>query len=77
MCRVSVMCRPTGRVVRSAAGSIVTSNEIRQWCADRISRWKIPKYVEFVDEFPMTPSGKIQKFILQKRMTKLLGLDQK
>lgn len=64
-------------VVRSAAGSIVTSNEIRQWCADRISRWKIPKYVEFVDEFPMTPSGKIQKFILQKRMTKLLGLDQK
>jgi fatty-acyl-CoA synthase len=61
-------------VVRRSAGSDARAEDIRGWCTERISRWKVPEYVEFVDEFPMTPSGKIQKFVLQEAMAERLGL---
>ncbi|WP_321393844.1 class I adenylate-forming enzyme family protein [Emcibacter sp.] len=61
-------------VVRLRPEAELSSEDILQWCAERISRWKVPEYVEFVDEFPMTPSGKIQKFILQKIMSERLGV---
>lgn len=64
-------------VVRCRAGSRATAEDIRNWCTERISRWKVPEYVEFVDEFPMTPSGKIQKFKLQEAMSERLGLTAK
>ncbi|MBY8821761.1 class I adenylate-forming enzyme family protein [Sphingomonas colocasiae] len=47
---------------------------IRSWCAERISRWKVPEHVVFVDAFPLTPSGKIQKFILRQMACERLGL---
>lgn len=62
-------------VVRTTPDVEISGSEIRQWCAERISRWKVPKYVELIDDFPLTPSGKIQKFILQKQMSERLGLD--
>lgn len=43
-----------------------TSEEIKNYCHGKISRHKIPKYVEFVDSYPMTASGKIQKFKLRE-----------
>lgn len=61
-------------VIRRRGASTATAGEIRNWCAQRISRWKVPEYVEFVDEFPLTPSGKVQKFILKDRMIERLGL---
>ncbi|WP_252258558.1 AMP-binding protein [Erythrobacter aurantius] len=61
-------------VVRLRPGASPDAQEIRGWCAERISRWKVPEYVEFVDDFPMTPSGKIQKYILQKDMIERLQL---
>ncbi|WP_417321012.1 class I adenylate-forming enzyme family protein [Emcibacter sp.] len=61
-------------VVRLRPAAEVTSQDILQWCGERISRWKVPEYVEFVDDFPMTSSGKIQKFILQKTMSERLGV---
>ncbi len=61
-------------VVRLRPGHAVSGAAIRDWCAARISRWKVPHYVEFVDEFPLTPSGKIQKFRLRKDMSERLGL---
>ncbi len=61
-------------VVRLRTGASAHAQDIRGWCAERISRWKVPEYVEFVDEFPMTPSGKIQKFILQEDMIERLRL---
>ncbi|OCC25625.1 AMP-dependent synthetase [Croceicoccus estronivorus] len=61
-------------VVRLLPGHRPSGDAIRQWCSERISRWKVPEYVEFVEDFPMTPSGKIQKFILQETMTERLGL---
>ena len=42
-----------------------TEKEIKEYCAEGISRFKIPKYVFFTDEFPMTASGKIRKVDLR------------
>jgi fatty-acyl-CoA synthase len=41
--------------------------ELIVWCADRLARFKIPKYVRLVSEFPMTASGKIQKYKLREQ----------
>jgi fatty-acyl-CoA synthase len=40
--------------------------DIRDYCRDKIGRYKIPKYVFFVDAFPLTSSGKIQKYLLRE-----------
>lgn len=51
------------------------AEEIRAWCSERVSRWKVPRYVAFIDSMPMTPSGKIKKYVLQEIMTQQFGLD--
>ena len=43
-----------------------TSEQLIAWCADTLARFKVPKHVRFVSEFPMTASGKIQKFKLRE-----------
>lgn len=48
-------------------GETADAEEIRAFCKGKISRHKIPKYVFFTDEYPMTASGKIQKFKLRER----------
>jgi len=55
-------------------GASVTEEEIRAFCRDRIAHQKIPRYIRFVDEFPMTVTGKVQKFIMRERMIAELGL---
>ena len=47
------------------AGETLTAEEIRAFCDGQIAHNKIPRYVEFVDEFPMTVTGKIQKFLMR------------
>jgi fatty-acyl-CoA synthase len=44
----------------------ITEEDIRDFCRGQISRFKIPKYVFFVDSFPLTSSGKIQKYLLRE-----------
>ena len=61
-------------VVRLRPDAEIESADILDWCRARISRWKVPEFIEFVDDFPMTPSGKIQKFKLQENMIERLGL---
>ena len=46
-------------------GADLHESDIRDFCIGKISRYKIPKYIFFVKEFPMTGSGKIQKFKLK------------
>jgi len=46
--------------------------EIRDFCRGSLAHFKIPRYVSFVDEFPMTVTGKVQKFILREQLTKEL-----
>jgi len=58
-------------IVRSD-GSTITEEDVRDFCRGKISRFKIPHYVFFVDGFPMTASGKIQKYKLKEKGLDLL-----
>jgi fatty-acyl-CoA synthase len=44
------------------------AEEIRSYCRGQIAHYKIPRYVRFVDAFPMTVTGKIQKFLIRKEV---------
>ena len=60
--------------VRLRAGETLTAEEIRAFCQGQIAHYKIPRYVRFVDEFPMTVTGKMQKFVMRERMKADLGV---
>ena len=47
---------------------------MRAFCQGQIAHYKIPRYVKFVDSFPMTVTGKVQKFLMREQMVKELGL---
>jgi len=51
-------------------------DEIREYCRNGISRHKIPKYIKFVTEFPLTASGKVKKFELRAQLIRELGLEK-
>lgn len=55
-------------------GSTLTQEEVRDFCRDRIAHFKIPRYVKFVDSFPMTVTGKVQKFKMREQAIEELGL---
>jgi fatty-acyl-CoA synthase len=55
-------------------GETLTPEEVRAYCEGKIARFKIPRYIEFCETFPMTASGKIQKFKLREQAIELLGL---
>ncbi len=55
-----------------AEGETATADEIRDFCRGKLAHFKIPRYVKFVDEFPMTVTGKVQKFILREQLTQEL-----
>lgn len=54
-----------------------TEDEIRKFCKEEIAHFKIPKYIRFVKSFPMTVTGKVQKFKMREEMIKLLEMDKK
>ncbi len=54
--------------VQLRSGAHLSEDELRDHCKANISRHKLPKYFRFVDEFPLTPSGKVRKFELRARM---------
>jgi fatty-acyl-CoA synthase len=60
--------------IRIRAGETLTEAEVRAFCEGQIAHNKIPRYVEFVDEFPMTVTGKIQKFVMRDDVEKRRGL---
>ncbi len=58
-------------------GTTASQEEIQEFCKNKIAHYKIPKYIKFVTEFPMTITGKIQKFKMREIATKELGLEAK
>jgi fatty-acyl-CoA synthase len=60
--------------VKLAEGESATDEDIREFCRGQIAHHKIPRYVKFVDEFPMTVTGKVQKFEMRAAMIEELGL---
>ena len=55
-------------------GAEATEEEIRKYCMERLARHKVPRYIEFVDSFPMNAAGKIQKYKMREEAVKKLGL---
>jgi fatty-acyl-CoA synthase len=64
------------RLHRPAAGLTCDEDEIRAFCREQIAHYKVPRHVRFVDSFPMTITGKIQKFVLREQMSAALGLEE-
>ena len=60
--------------VRLKPNADATEESIRDFCRGRIAHYKIPRYVKFTDEFPMTVTGKIQKFRMREMAVEELGL---
>jgi fatty-acyl-CoA synthase len=56
------------------AGEKMTAEEVREFCRDQIAHHKIPRHIRFVSEFPMTVTGKPQKFIMRENMMRELNL---
>ncbi len=63
-------------VVLPKEGEEITEQQLRDFCQERISYQKIPRYFQFVHTYPMTASGKVQKFVLREQAIKTLGLEQ-
>ena len=53
---------------------MISESRIQEFCKDQIAHYKIPRYIKFVDTFPMTATGKVQKFIMCEQMIEELGL---
>ncbi|HSI00689.1 MAG TPA: AMP-binding protein [Reyranella sp.] len=62
--------------IKLHAGQSATPEEIREFCRGQIAHYKIPRYIEFVAEFPMTITGKIQKFVMREQTIGKLGLKE-
>ncbi len=60
-----VVCRP---------GASLGEDEVREFCRGQIAHYKVPRYVKFVDSFPMTVTGKVQKFKMRETAIEELGL---
>lgn len=54
---------------------VLSQEEVREWLKERVAYFKVPKHVKLVTEFPMTVTGKCQKFVMRELMTKELGLE--
>ncbi|HET6934435.1 MAG TPA: AMP-binding protein [Candidatus Angelobacter sp.] len=62
--------------IKLRAGESLTEQQVRDFCQGQIAHYKIPKYICFVSEFPLTVTGKVQKFLIRERMMQELGLRQ-
>jgi fatty-acyl-CoA synthase len=51
-----------------------TEEDMRTFCRERLAHFKVPRYVKFVSEFPMTVTGKVQKFRMRELAVEELGL---
>jgi fatty-acyl-CoA synthase len=63
--------------IKVKEGETLTEEEVKEFCRGKIARYKIPHYIQFVNEYPMTASGKIQKFRLREQAIKAFGLQAK
>ena len=60
--------------IKLREGQSATEEEIKAFCKGQIAHFKIPRYIRFVETFPMTVTGKVQKFIMREQMMEALGL---
>ncbi len=57
-------------------GETMTQEEMKKFVLDHMAKHKVPKYIEFVDSFPMNDAGKIQKYKMREQAVKKFGLEK-
>jgi fatty-acyl-CoA synthase len=62
--------------IKIRIGEQLTAEEVHEFCREQIAHYKVPRHIRFVDEFPMTVTGKIQKFIMREQMMGELGIKE-
>ena len=62
--------------VKLRAGESATEDEIRDFCREHLAHFKTPRYIKFVDSFPTTVTGKIQKYRIRQQAIEELGLHE-
>jgi fatty-acyl-CoA synthase len=60
--------------VKAREGVTLTEEALKEFCQGRIAHYKVPRYIKFTDEFPMTVTGKVQKFKMREQAVEELGL---
>jgi fatty-acyl-CoA synthase len=60
--------------IRLRQGETMSDDDVRAFCQGQIAHQKIPRHIRFVDEFPMTVTGKVQKFIMRQQVEEQLGV---
>jgi fatty-acyl-CoA synthase len=60
--------------VKKKPDSDLTEEDVKEYCRENIAHYKVPEYVDFVEDFPMTASGKIQKYKLREAAVERYGL---
>ena len=62
--------------IKPRAGATVSGDELAAWCKGKIASFKIPRHWKLVDSFPMTVTGKVQKFKMREAAVEELGLEK-
>jgi fatty-acyl-CoA synthase len=62
--------------VKVREGQVITADDVRAFCKGQIAHYKVPRHIRFVDEFPMTITGKIQKYIMRQQTIEALSLTE-
>jgi fatty-acyl-CoA synthase len=62
--------------IKLRAGQSLSAEEIREYGKGRLAHFKIPQFVRFVDEFPMTVTGKVKKYVMREQMSEELGRNE-
>jgi fatty-acyl-CoA synthase len=62
--------------IKLREGQSCTPDEIREFCKGQIAHYKVPRHIRFVDAFPMTITGKVQKFVMRKQTIEEMGLSE-
>jgi fatty-acyl-CoA synthase len=62
--------------IRLREGAELEPEQVRAFCRERVAHYKVPRYVLFVDEFPMTVTGKVQKYKMREATIERLGLER-
>jgi fatty-acyl-CoA synthase len=62
--------------IQLRGGMVVTEEEVREFCRAQIAHYKVPRYVRFVAEFPLTISGKVQKYLIREQLRAELDLTE-
>ena len=59
--------------IKLRAGETLTEDDVKAFCQDQIAHYKVPRHIRFVQEFPMTVTGKMQKYLMRETMVSELG----